>query len=235
MKFKQITLIFPLIFCTALNINAQNLTSDSSAYAKAIGFYEMTVGDVSSLYTGRQYLGYDFRIEGHQFLDVKESMKGSLLYDNILYNNVKIQYELVKDDLIINYADNDFRIIIKKQDLQWFKVQDRLFVNLETPQLSGIYELVEIGALEVLIKRTKIVAEEIRDRTLRRKFVQKNRHYIKKGEDLYPVTSKKRLLNYFKDEKKGIRKMLKKNKLTYKKGPEQSIIKTVEYIEALSK
>ncbi len=235
MKLKQTILIFSLIFCVALNINAQNFTSDSSTYAKAIGFYKTMIGDVSSLYTGRQYSGYDFRIVGHQYLDVKESMMGSLLYDNILYNNIEMQYELVKDDLLITYPENGFRIIVKKKEIQWFKVQDRLFVNLETNNLDGIYELVEIGAFEVLLKRTKIVKEEIQDLTLTRKFVQKNRYYIKKSEDVYPVTSKKRLLNYFKDEKKGIRKMLKKHGLKYKKDPEQSIIKTVEYMEALSK
>lgn len=234
MKLNQTILIFSLILCTAFNINGQNSTSDSATYAKAIAFYEQMVGDVSSLYTGRQYSGYDFRIEGHQYLDVKVPMMGSLLYDNILYNNVEMQYELVKDDLLITYPENDFRIIIKKQDIQWFKMQDRLFVNLETANLEGIYELVEIGALEVLIKRSKIVKEEIRDQTLKREFVQKNRYYIKKGEDLYSVTSKKRLLSYFKEEKKGIRQMLKRHKLKYKRDPEQTIIKTVEFMEPSS-
>ncbi len=220
------------IFCLASDIIGQNVNLDSLTYTQAIAFYNGVVGDGSSLYTGRHYSGYDFGIEGHQYFDTNQAISGSLLYDENLYDNVAMYYELVKDELLITSPDNDFQIIVKKQDIEWFDLKGHRFVFLETSGLSGIYELLSMGVLDVLIKRTKILKKEVGDRSVKREFVQHNAFYIRNGDEVYVVTSKKDLLNYDKERKKEIRKMLNKNKFNFKKDPEHTIIRTVEYLGA---
>lgn len=238
MIFKRSALIIAILIYFNISANGQIHTIDSTVtspeFENAVAFYKKEVGNASPLYSGRQYLGYDYRINGHQYFAIDEPIQGSLLYNGVFYDDVLMRYELVQDDLMVTYPGNEFKIIIKKADIDWFHIDGHLFKKFETGQLSGFYDIIYNSKQQVLVKRTKILEEEIRDQTLNRQFVQKNQYYIKNGEEVYPVSSKRSLLNYFENDKREIRKMLKKGKVKYRKDPENTILRTMEYMKESS-
>lgn len=234
MIFKRSILIVSLLIFFGITafgqVNAVDSTATTPEFENAIAFYKKEVGDASPLYSGRQYVGYDYRIKGHQYFATDELVAGSLLYNGIFYDDVLMRYELVMDDLLVTFPDNDFKILIKKNDIEWFNLNGHLFKRFETERLRGFYDIIYNSQLQVLVKRIKILEEEIRGQTLNREFVQKNQYYIKNGEDVAAVSGKKDLLNYFKSDKKEIRKLLKKAKIKYRKDPEKAILRTMEYM-----
>lgn len=202
-------------------------------YQNAVAFYNKSLGKVSSLYSGRQYAGYDHRIGGHQYYHTNKLQKGSIKYSGILYENVLMRYELIDDIVLVTHADNDFQIVLKKSEIEWFRVNNHLFIHVNTDSYKGFYDFIDIGINDVLVKRAKQITEEIVDKKILQDFTKHNKYYIKSEEQIFPIASKKSLLNYAKKYKKEIKKMLKKENIIYRKDPESAIIAAMEYLEKI--
>src|SRR5882762_8855848 len=109
--------IFLFLYSLTPKIQAQSAGKDSlvaaAAYASAVQQYHDYLAPETGLFRGSQYVDYAYQLEeGHPFFDQNHLRKGSVLYDGVLYKNISLLYDLVKQVLVINDPYNSFRIAL---------------------------------------------------------------------------------------------------------------------------
>jgi hypothetical protein len=115
-------LAFIFLF-TVYNLNAQQYAADSTSakagtdYAKQLYFAQR--GEELAIYKGVHHVGYLASIEGHAYFQSPDWQKGSVLYDNILYENIIMKYDLYKDQLLVTPQE-----------------QGRMFIGLFSPRVA---------------------------------------------------------------------------------------------------
>ena len=96
-QFKN-CLLFPAFFLPLIRLNAQSSPEDSLSLTKtinnALAIYYQSAGDQSRLYNGTEYTGYPFWfVEGSPFFLTDQPQRGSIIYDEVEYRDVDLQYD----------------------------------------------------------------------------------------------------------------------------------------------
>jgi len=63
--------------------------------------------------------------------------------------------------------------------------------------------------------------------------VEDDHYFIKKDGVYYPVHNKKSTLYVFKDRKRDVQKLLRKNKIKFKPNPEYGIVRAAQYYDQI--
>ena len=231
--------IFEFIYSSAAD--AQSDGTDSAIYKKSVenvvDLYVNRLGENSNLYNGSEYIYSYHGIRGHPFFESDRLLNGEIEYDGILYKNVPMSYDLVRDEVFINEPGQNFNIKLVTEKIRYFSLSDRLFVrmlqdSMRNPSLTtGFYHVLYNGRVSVLARLTKKIQSGNAEDSI--KFVQYTNFWVKKDNEYQPVENKKTLLNIFGDQKDPVRKYLRKNKVNYKKDPASAIIKAAEYYGSL--
>ena len=200
-----------------------------------IAFYENTIGISSPIYSGREYVGYDLRINGHPYYSAPEWQTGSLLYDSLLYQNVLLNYDLALDALIVQSPENFNKIVLNKEKISWFQLNDHLFANLATQELSGFYDVLMGGSIQFFVKNTKHMNKEVRNKEIYLEFVEETKYFVQKDGETHRIDNKRDLFKIFALEKKDMKKMLNKRNLKFKNDPERAILSMINFYEERQK
>jgi hypothetical protein len=86
----------------------------------------------------------------------------------------------------------------------------------------------------VLVKRVKYIEETIKDE-LEREFLPQDLYFILKDDTYYSIKNYKGLLAVLKDRSKEVKQYLRRNKIKYRKGPENAIVKAAVYYDTINK
>jgi hypothetical protein len=212
-----------LLLC-ALSFSAfgQLTQADSSQYHTTENEIDLSNDFVqlpSHLYNGIEYVNYDSQIDGHQFFESPVLEEGSVRYNGILYRNVPMVYDIMKDELAIEHFYKYYKISLISERISQFSLLNHTFVRLVTNNQAnirtGFYEKLYDGQVKVLAKRSKIMDEEIVHQRVKRRFVQKDRYYVYKDKAYYEVKNKKGAIRILKDRKKEIRKFLQQHQAQF--------------------
>ena len=215
----------------------QDSVGDSEEQNNAISFYRNTVGENSSLYKGRLYVGLNYLIKGHQFLDTDEWQSGSLFYQGNLYKDVPMLYDIFRDELVILHTNGFLKIQLLKSELDKFNVLNSTFVNIQdssslnTLPSPGIYGMIYEGDIAVFVKRRKLIKETIQEMQVIREFEQTNQYYIYKDSNYHEVKRKGSVLRVLKEHKKEIRRRLREEGIKFRRNKELAIVKMVSFYE----
>ena len=240
--FLIVSLSFP-----AATIVAQLSTDDSTFYRKAINnsiaAYYNSTGDQSRLYNGTQYPGYPFTFkEGIPFFYSDKPDMGSIVYDGLLYENVLLQYDELGGMVVMQ--DRAHHILFRNELVSQFSIFNNTFIRIVKDSASrvlyetGYYNLLYHGkTIQVLGKEVKKVREQIQSSAegIWRLIDTKNYFYIRKDNNYYEVEGKKGLLRVYADHKKELQQFIKSNKLSFRKNPEDMLVKASEYYDRLIK
>jgi hypothetical protein len=226
--------------CIYKNATAQ-LLADSSILNKsettAIEAYHSALGIQSSLYNGVEHVRYPSTIEGFAYFLTSDWQMASVNYDGIIYTDIPVQYDLVRDEVIIQHPSR-IPIIPSVAKIKGFSLPGHSFVRIEKqaiPSLkTGFYEQFIRGPITVLIKREKTIDEKINGLQLERKFILRERYYIVKENEYHPVGNEKDLLKVLKERRNEIKQYLSDNSLRFGTDPDNTIIKAVEYYNQLN-
>ncbi len=230
-----------LLFCFTLLpgvLFAQRSSFPEPHQEKTLSLYTNVIGENSSLYKGKVYVGVKKVIKGHQFFETSDWIYGSVVYQGNLYKNVPLLYDLLQDELLIRHPNGFLRIQVQKRELNSFTILKKTFVNFLTSDTadlmapSGIVERIYEGDISVFVKRQKRVDERIREMTVEREFEQENNFYLLKDGLFYSVKRKSHVFKVLQDRKKIIRKELRKNGIVFRKNPEYALVKIVEYYQS---
>jgi hypothetical protein len=226
---------------------AQLSASDSVFYKKAIdntkAVYFESLGDQSGLLNGSQYAGYAFTFKdgGHPFFYTEGFLKGYIVYDGLMYPQANLLYDQVREVLI--FQDASHRIQLVSERVSRFSIKGANFMRItkdsskRTLVSTGFYQLLYEGNITALKKDIKSIREVLISNTegIYRYIDLKKYYYIKMNNEYYPIKRKKSLLELYKDQKKEMQQYIKRNKLNYKRDPDDFLIKTTAYYDQLTK
>jgi hypothetical protein len=228
-------------------IKAQLSANDSVFYQKAVNntkaIYHQSIGDQTGLYNGSQYAGYLFAFKdgGHPFFYKDDFLQGTIVYDNILHPEVKLKYDEVKE--VIIFEDATHRIQLVGDRISRFSIMGNDFVRITKDTgknalvSTGFYQMLYDGNITVLKKEVKSIREVLVSNTegIYRYIDAKKYYYINWDNEYYAVKRKKSLLNLFKNRRKEVQQHIKRNKLNFKKDPDNFLIQTTLYYDQLIK
>jgi hypothetical protein len=239
--------LFVVVFTALLtplhSLYAQLSSKDSLIYANAINnviaTYHKNIGDQTGKYNGSQNVAYTVSFyEGHPYFFKHELSKGSITYDNVIFENVDLLYDEAKDWVILQ--DSTHRIQLVSQRLQGFTIFDQPFVRLEkdanTPIVaSGFYQLLYDGEIKLYKREVKIITEKFTySPDLSVLFEKVFYYYIKKGNRFYPIVKKKDFLKILNDKGKEINDFLSAAHLNFRKDKDNTLTKVVAYYDKLN-
>jgi hypothetical protein len=225
-----------------LIINSTAFTQNAfdSSLTRALSVYTNITGVNLHLYNGSEYIDYDHRIKGNPFFLSLSFADGAIVYDGILYENVKMFYDILHDDVVIkNY--NDTALLLAKEKISSFDYAGHHFVNLVADSsetginVIGFYDVLYNGKIKLFAKRKKYIVEKINLQYAESSFIEHDAYYIFKDNVSYPVDDKRSVLNVMKDRKTELMKYLRQNKIKFKKDRETAITKMVAYYDGLNK
>lgn len=233
---------------------AQISAVDSLFYEKAVqntvAVYYQGLGDQSGLFNGIQYAHHttNFKEGGHPYFYATSMKEGSVVYDKVLYHNVFLSYDEVRDVLI--FQDSKHRIQLHSDLVSAFSILDNHFIRLVKDSLntalvsSGFYQVVYNGNTTVLKREIKTIVEDISSASIGIVATVKAKEYfyIKKNNTYWAIKNEKDLLTLFKDREKEVQTFIKDNKLDFKNAPlstegsgfKNTLTKTAAYYDQLT-
>ncbi len=219
---------------------AQDSSSAQLSTSNAIAFYNKYIGESSHLYSGSEHAPYEFRINGNPYFESNLLQNGSINYNDILFRNVLMAYDIVRDEVTTNRYNENFRMKLVSEKIAYFSLFGHFFVRLVQDSLSksliptGFYDRLYNGKIKLFAKRQKIIKETVTaDEGDKLWFEENDLYFFYKNEKYYSIKSKNDLLDFFRDRKKDVKRYLRKNKIKFNKDKETTILKSVEYYDQL--
>lgn len=226
-----------VVFITAIFSNAQN-SQDSSkitfTQASLKSYYSTLSNAEAHLYNGKFHYGYSPLIIGIPYYDSEAWQTGSVIFEDILYENVLMRYDLVKDQLIVQDKKNSgIGVALYTPRVKSFWYPGNTFYFFEknhdsTSLTEGFYKEIEKGKVILYGRFTKFLEETINGLTLERKFQNTNKYYIVKQGVYHEVRTKKKVLNVLKEHKNEIQNFWRSRGIIFKHQSEEAITLAVQ-------
>lgn len=231
-------LVLPIFYSCLF---AQSTNDESQPYVNAVQRYHQFLYPESSLYSGRQYNDYAYTIqEGSPFFDAVPFQNGSVVFQNMLYKNVPIAYDIVTESIVIYDAQHTYKLILASPKVSRFITSGHVFINItkdsaEARQLRiGYYELLYAGKTRVLKKDRRTVQESLSSAGVKRYIDRSVDYYVRKDNEYHNVNTKEALFSLFKNERKQMKQLLRKKKLKFRHNKDEAIAQAAEYYDELN-
>jgi hypothetical protein len=211
------------------------LSKEGSTRVQAV--YYSKLGPQSELNNGTRFVNDDASIQGHAYYDIAELRSGSLRYDGLEVQEVKLMYDLVRDQLVAEHYSKQFYINLVGDLVDSFSIGPNRFIHLKPDSVSksspkaGFYQVLATGKATLLVKRKKVI-NKYTTSTVERVFEQSNEYYIKLGDQYHLVSSRNDALSVFKEASTALRQLLNQQHLNFRKSPEEVLIKMTNYYNA---
>ena len=221
----------------------QTAGSDSSfvqvAKSQAVSQYDKVLKQQAHVYEGNQYVGHDPRIKVHPYYVVDSLQTGTVTYNGFQYRAVKLLYDIVWDELVVQPPDGGYRLRLHTDKIAAFSLGPHQFARFVGDSVAGIrtgfYEIIYNGRVKALAKRLKTVQEDISGGIYKADYLLKDRFVIQKDGVFHEVKTKRSVLNLFPDQAKELRKYLRKNRLKFKdEQREQTIARIAQRYDELT-
>jgi len=216
--------------------NADDTTLHENAL-NAIGVYYQNLGEESPLYNGSEYIEYAYTLqEGHPFFQVVNFINGNVNVDGMIFHDVPMLYDIVKDQLIIQDFQKVYKINLPADRVRQFFLLGHLFVHLNASDQvkTGFYDQLYKGKISLFAKREKKILEKYSNIQISKVVISQNVYYIKKDGVYYTIKNKSSLFSALKSKKKEVQQYLKANDIKFKREPERAMIMAVKYYDQLT-
>ncbi len=227
----------------SFTVTAQSKDKAGGAYAKAVEQYHESLSPETGLYNGIEYIDYAYTIqEGSPFFGLTPFDSGSVVYENMLYRNVLLAFDIVKSNVVIYDASRLHKIVLNSRNVNDFVASGHQFTHLTkdsanaADMTAGFYEVLYDGPSRVLKKEKRTVQESLSTPTFSKRYVTyASDFYIRKGNTYHSINSKAALFSLFKDKQKEVQKQLKKKKLKFKRDKNRTLAEAAAYYDMLVK
>lgn len=245
MKFGLPAIYSLTILLYSLQASGQSKQEDSilfqTALSRTLAVYYDQLGDQSRLYNGSLYQGYDhvYREGSPYFLGSQATRVGSVEYDSMLFINVTLLYEDLRQKLVA--VDQGFRLQLINERVNSFTLDGHHFVRVfPVPRYKGLpetgfYEQLYSGPTALLKWTKKDMQETLSTSEGSIWYVTvSNKYFIHTGTSWINITSKKDLLNILGNRRKEIQRFMKKNKLNYRKDRDNTLTQVAGYYDQIA-
>ena len=166
----------------------------------------------------------------HHFLFADKFQKGAVKYNNQMYYNVLMKYDTYEDNLIlkINSKTEDFPIILNRELISFFKMNNKTFYNIK----QGFYEILYQSNNIALIKKHFSEKNELKKNSLiYPNFTHEETLLILKNNEFISVRKKKYFHKIFPTKKKLINVFYRMNTAMKKKNNEAFILNLIKKLD----
>jgi hypothetical protein len=249
-----------LVFALLLTypVLAQEFSSPGAMYGKAdskevIGyqsdymrtFYYQNVDNIDELINGRDYIPYYFKSKLKPLLFPGRKHKSSLILNNRKYDNLMLEYDTFKDELIysdsLKFIDSKvFKISLNKDLIDgfsfYFGTDSLIFryfsqernLNFNLPE--GFYETGYDGRSKFIIRhRSYLSVKEGND-----EYVYSPFYYIMIDSGYTKIAGKQAFLKLFGDDAGEIKKFMHINKVHIHRAGRNEIAAVLKYYDSLN-
>lgn len=215
----------------------------SAAVEAAQRPYATAFASHSLLLNGPEYLDYTKRYHastGFQYFLLPEKQAGTLTYNNRLFANLQLAYDVVLDQVVLSPPNSPLLLRLINEKVSGFTLNEHRFVRLVADSASGgvirtgYYEVLFDGGLQLLAKRAKNMQERIAQPYINVEFSPVDKLYLYKTGRYYAVASKRSVLRLLADHSKEMQKFSQERKLRFNSAErEGSIAQLVAYYAGL--
>ena len=213
--------------------NDSATVSGATEYAKL--YYNQKRGNQSSIYNGLLHHSYPSYMEGNAYFLIDSFQRGTVIYEDIFYENILMNYDVVTDQLVVIANQTSMPLSLFSPRVKEFSFSGLNFFyedeknDIVTSLPKGYYQELVKGRATAICKTTKIILESIKDNKVHYEFEQHKRYYILKDSSSYLIKNKKDLLGVLKDQKKGIQEFMRTKKLKFRKNKEKTIAAVTQF------
>ncbi|WP_186755623.1 hypothetical protein [Echinicola salinicaeni] len=234
---KRFYLFAFLLFCLTLSRSVYSQHNDTIPQ-ELIAAYKKVIPYPQEVFSGGQYdISKAFHIEGTAFLASSEFKESCITINGISFDDILLNYDIQKDQLVTFHPNNFQRIIINSQKVNSFTLADgRHFIKTSENKdyyfdQNGYYEVLLEGDISVLAKHLKVdeLKKELSsDETKNFYFIHMKHFFIQSNGDFFRINKKRDLAKTLGIPKKQINKTLKKMQIKYNKQTAESLVAIVE-------
>jgi hypothetical protein len=247
LKTKAFALILPCCLFLSPGLRAQSPAYDKTdslivqtAFDSAVSQYHAYVTPETHLLRGPEYITYAQLLkEGYPYFGENSMRYGTVYYDGIRYEHVKLYHDLVTGEVVTNDNYNVFKISLITELVDSFSIEDHHFIHLRdslnpSQPRNGFYEVLYAGHLVLLKKEKKSIQEDLYSSDHAIKFIHgtDSVYYLRNGNVYHPVNNSKSLLNLLQDKKKEIKKYIRSEQLSMRKDRENTLIKVIAWYDS---
>ena len=221
------------------------IAKDSTFLSRAIttvrGQYLQTMGSNSMLFNGVVYEHYWNTVAGHPFFLTDQFQKGTLQYENGIYSDIPLQYDMHFDLLVSRTFLNDINLQLVSEKIKSFSIRNHIFIRVNADSSNaafmktGFYEVIHQGMISVLVKRENKIIRSLKTDELAEKFREYDSYYLQDEKGFHPVSDESSLISLLADQKQEMKKFLKGRNIHFKKDPEMTMVQAVIFYEQLKK
>lgn len=122
--------------------------------------FEKDAGALSTLFRGRLQKNNPFRYNGTFYLDTRTFQKGDVFYNGKHYTDVLLNLNAATQELVIRSGISSAGVILYRNQVAWFTIGNRRFVNLRyigyNDAQEGYYEVIRDGREPILRLSSKV-------------------------------------------------------------------------------
>lgn len=240
-----------LIFCLTTFVLLSNflqaqITNKDSVFLQTsiknvLHFYDQNIGEQSGKYNGSQNIGYSIAtIEKNPYFNSSRFSVGTILYNHVLYEGVKLIYDEVADLVVLE--DSSHKIELINERLQEFSIGDNNFKFLSKEEdlsnslsRTGFYQVLVDNKTSLYKEEIKKLSEKIMNSTeLSIQIDVYTHYYIEKNDRFFVIQRKSQVFKVFKDKEKEIKKYIKTQHLNFRKDKDNMLTNVVAYYNHLT-
>ena len=202
---------------------AKDGSDGGDAIKQSVLLYDRFTGAQASIYNGGDYQPFIFEKDGIPFFESDTLAGGWVGYEGRMYEPMHIQYDLVRDQVLILNYDRKAKIVLHNELVDSFQFLNHKFLKLNENSLqnlrtTGFYDLLYNGnTIKTFANRKKSIKEVISDNTLIRVFSKWDRFYIFKHDKYYLVTNKKDVFRLLNDRKSEIKAGMRRQRIKFRR------------------
>jgi hypothetical protein len=230
-------------FILPVSVMGQSTASDSAIRADAIDNavtnFRNFIGTASPFYSGPRYTEYYAQMkEGHPFFLGTMPRRGEVMFDNILYYNLYLKYDLLMNKLILSDSTHLVNTTLNIEKVDYFIIDGHVMVKLFKTKTNGLpetdfYEIVYEGkGIALFRKETRRISE---DSEHKRYIWGDVSFFLKKGDVYHSINTQGKALNAMDDKRAQVRSYIRSNELSFRDNLEVAVKKSVMYYDSLLK
>ncbi len=220
-----------------------------AAFSNANAVYTKVIGQQLPLNNGPEYNFYNpLKIRSSAYFMDTTFTTGSVYYDGAEYNDVKLLYDIYKDQLVTILFDQYSKYGLITGRVKNFDLLGHHFININADTLTnntvnaviktGYYDELYHGRTQALSKRYKIIQNYTSNTGAQEAYSYftdtKEDFFIRKDYIYYSINGQRELLNILKDRKKQLQQYIKTNKIKFNKTPGPALAAIAGYYDQIT-